>query len=57
MASPFHTEMSSVADWLEAGWRQAGGRLEAGWRQAGGKLEATLKDFQLFGRNVLTIER
>ena len=25
---------------VEAGWRQAGGRLEAGWRQAGGMLEA-----------------
>ncbi len=25
---------------LEAGWRQVGGRWEAGWRQAGGRLEA-----------------
>jgi hypothetical protein len=26
---------------VEAGWRQAGCRLEAGWRQAGGRLEAS----------------
>ncbi len=25
---------------MEAGWRQAGGRLKAGWRQAGDRLEA-----------------